>query len=553
MRPYLASRLGQHDRDAALDPVTEASLDSERAWTVDLAGRLANVGGADGVGLSFEGRLERDALAARVRRELLDLEVLHPFQDDPGAYLPIVEGSVLPFLERRPGSPCTHLTNATRRLEHVPEVLRAAKINLRDPGRLATERAVERFDAALRVFREDLPASARTCRDPAIQASLSEADSGAVRAMVEFVEFLREDVAPRSRDSFALGGDACTRLLVGAVVEGAENGAGLVMGPRFPGAAPGALDSLLARGRRELERGRARMDELAALVAPAGGIRAALDSLASDRPADSVLVPHVEAELDTIRRFLVRRGIVTLSGRLHVRVREVPGVADALSPARLDGPGVWKRGGPDAWLSLLTLDPGGEGAAPPPGRPAPGRAALTLAAAREALPGRYVELLARQGARSRFRQAFPAADFLEGWASYGQAMLVEEGYGGGTARLELAERVAMALETARLVAAVSLHAKGMSLPEAERLFAEQCFLDPAAASLEARRAALDPEIAAAALGRWRILDLRDEVRSRLGGRFDLHAFHDALLRQSGLPLSLAGAAVLRELGGQGKP
>jgi uncharacterized protein (DUF885 family) len=88
----------------------------------------------------------------------------------------------------------------------------------------------------------------------------------------------------------------------------------------------------------------------------------------------------------------------------------------------------------------------------------------------------------------------------------------------------------------------------MSLDDARRFFVERCGVDSTQATREARGVACDPMVLAAALGKWRILDLRDEARRALGERFDLRAFHQALLRQGAIPVAIARPAVLRALG-----
>src|SRR6185503_20159653 len=70
-RPHVATRLGLHDYDPLLVPVTEASLDDERDWMRDFRERLGELQRDD---LSFERALDYDLLAARADRELLDLE-----------------------------------------------------------------------------------------------------------------------------------------------------------------------------------------------------------------------------------------------------------------------------------------------------------------------------------------------------------------------------------------------------------------------------------------------------------------------------------------------
>jgi uncharacterized protein (DUF885 family) len=52
------------------------------------------------------------------------------------------------------------------------------------------------------------------------------------------------------------------------------------------------------------------------------------------------------------------------------------------------------------------------------------------------------------------------------------------------------------------------------------------------------------------LGKWSILELRDEVRAALGDKYSPRAFHDALLAQGSAPLPVVRAGVLRTLAGR---
>ena len=70
---------------------------------------------------------------------------------------------------------------------------------------------------------------------------------------------------------------------------------------------------------------------------------------------------------------------------------------------------------------------------------------------------------------------------------------------------------------------------------------------PVNAAREARRGVIDPSYLSYTLGKWRILELRDEARHILGPAFRLREFHDVLLHQGGVPLPLARDGVLREL------
>ena len=163
-------------------------------------------------------------------------------------------------------------TVAIHDLAQVPEVLRAARINLKDPPRIYTEVAISQFEGVLRLYREDVPAAGAECRDARIQADLAEADSGAVRATEEFLAFLRDDLLPRSTGSLALGREVYQRKLACEEME---------LTP---------VDSLLARGWRALEETQRRMEAVAERIAPGGGVPAALESLETHRPSADQLV-----------------------------------------------------------------------------------------------------------------------------------------------------------------------------------------------------------------------------------------------------------------------
>ena len=100
--------------------------------------------------------------------------MLRPYERDPGAYLALIAGSVESVLERPFAPACARLELAARRLAQVPEVLRAARINLRAPPRERTEIAIERYAAVLRFYRAGLPALTTACRDARTQADLAQ-------------------------------------------------------------------------------------------------------------------------------------------------------------------------------------------------------------------------------------------------------------------------------------------------------------------------------------------------------------------------------------------
>src|SRR5436190_16355671 len=189
--PQLATRPGLHGWDSKLVPVTQASVESDLQWLREMRARLRAIPVGE---LSFERAQEHDLLMARIERERIELEEVRSWERNPDAYLDIVAGSVLAVLERDFASPCERVVLASRRLKLVPEVLRAARVNLKRPPRLFVEVAISEFTGALDFYRKTIPALTTECREPLLHADLAEADSMAVHAVEEFLAELREDV-----------------------------------------------------------------------------------------------------------------------------------------------------------------------------------------------------------------------------------------------------------------------------------------------------------------------------------------------------------------------
>ena len=76
---------------------------------------------------------------------------------------------------------------------------------------------------------------------------------------------------------------------------------------------------------------------------------------------------------------------------------------------------------------------------------------------------------------------------------------------------------------------------------------ERCLLDRDGAMRETRRATADPEVMGYTEGARQLLDLRDETRRRLGPRFLIQRFNDAVLRLGASPVGLIRAGVQHEM------
>ena len=166
----------------------------------------------------------------------------------------------------------------------------------------------------------------------------------------------------------------------------------------------------------------------------------------------------------------------------------------------------------------------------------------------EAVPGHIFQ---RAVARSmadlpEFRKYYGNSAYVEGWALYAESLGRELGvYQDPYSRF--GQLSSERFRAVRLVVDTGLHAYGWSRDQAIAYFHQHA---PEASLAEVDRYIYWPGQALAyKLGQLEILRLRREAEKRLGARFDVREFHDAVLRDGVLPLELLHDQVEKYIAG----
>ncbi|WP_420467200.1 DUF885 domain-containing protein [Panacagrimonas sp.] len=161
--------------------------------------------------------------------------------------------------------------------------------------------------------------------------------------------------------------------------------------------------------------------------------------------------------------------------------------------------------------------------------------------AHEAVPGHHLQIALAQELEDipDFRRlGLNFSAFVEGWALYAESLGPELGlyqdYGSRFGRLTFEMWRAV-----RLVVDTGLHAKGWSRKKAREYFAEHVPKSEDEIAVEVDRyIAMPGQALAYKIGELKIRELRRTSQERLGERFDIRGFHDAVLGQGALPLPL---------------
>jgi hypothetical protein len=107
-------------------------------------------------------------------------------------------------------------------------------------------------------------------------------------------------------------------------------------------------------------------------------------------------------------------------------------------------------------------------------------------------PAWYLQFLHANRSQSLVGRLFVGYAFAEGWGHYAEEMSWEMGLGNGDPETHVGQLTNALLRNARLLSAIGLHTRGMTVAESEKVFREQAYVDAGNARQQAARGTYDP-------------------------------------------------------------
>ncbi|WP_459787313.1 DUF885 domain-containing protein [Alteriqipengyuania sp. 357] len=158
----------------------------------------------------------------------------------------------------------------------------------------------------------------------------------------------------------------------------------------------------------------------------------------------------------------------------------------------------------------------------------------------EAVPGHHLQIALQQelDLHPLRRNGTFFTAFVEGWGLYSERLGIEMGLYDTPAK-QMGRLSYEMWRAARLVVDTGLHSKGWTKQQAVDFMTDNTALSAANIDAEVNRYITWPGQALAyKIGELKIRELRGRAEEALGDRFDLRAFHDAVLENGAVPLDV---------------
>jgi hypothetical protein len=514
--PTFAAGAGRHEFDGRLPDWSPEAIEAEVAR---LRGERSRTAEFDSATLDERRAFEREILMAVVDADLFWLEAAEWHRRNPLFYAGSLDPNL--YLAREYAPLPQRMRAYVDYARAVPRAAEQVRANLRTPmPRTHAELGEMSFGGLAGYFESDVPAVFAAVDDADLQREFRQANAEAERAMRELGAWFHDQLSGGTED-FRLGADLYSRMLWDTERVDVS------------------LAGLEEAGRRDLERNLAALREACAAYAPGLSVEECLARVEARKPAGGP-VEGARRQLAGLRRFVEEKELVSIPGEEEARIEEAPPY-QRWNSAFIDIPGPYDRHLPSIYY-IAPPDP--KWTPEEQVRYIPGEADLLFVTAHEVWPGHFLQFLHSNRAESELARLFVSYGFAEGWAHYSEEMMWEAGFGEGDPCLHIGQLQNALLRNVRLIVALGLHTGSLALEEAERMFREQAFQDPANARQQAARGTFDPAYLNYTLGKLMVRKLRDDWTASRGGRAAWREFHDRFLSYGGPPIPLVRKAMV---------
>ena len=545
-KPHLATFMGVHEYDGKLPDLSPEALKKREKELVALDGEVQKTPGK-----TLDDRIDARILRDGIALELLYLREIRDWEWDPRLYdsfpyydpreivagrlSDIIHGDFAPEAQRR-ASVVAQLTALPR---YLAEEQAAVEHGKRKPSRVYLDQAVKDGKGRIEFFESEVKAFAQK----------PDAYARAKGALEKYQAFLEGPAQKLATGDWRLGKELYAKkfpLALQTTLTPQE------VIPRAEASFKQAREGLYAVARKlyaQLWPKLALPSASADNATQAKVISMVKDELSKDHPKPDELVQAHARNLDELRAFIEKHDLLELPPKDTLLVEPMPAFKRGSTAAEYLAPGVLDK--QPTWHATYYVDP------IDPTWPkervesylrGQNNYEVQLVASHEAYPGHHTQYFYSKRNLNPLRAVLWNAPMVEGWAVYGEGLMVKLGWGAlkNDAFRFFDLRGQMVVAT-NVLLDIKLQSGQISDEEAVRFMVEEGFQEKAMAEKKLLRAKLDStQLAQYYLGWDEINALERDYRKKVGPKFTQRGFNEALIGQGSIAVKFLRAYLLDE-------
>lgn len=518
---------GKYDTAATLTIPDPATQTRELAFIDDWKQRFGKV---DAAQLSPKQRTDLALLMNKLDADRFQLTTLREFEWNPASYN--VAGPLDLILTTEYAAQPQRLRTLLKRIASIPAYYEAARNNIVNPTREHTRLAIKQAPGVQTVLTEIDKAAQASILTPIEKQQFTQRVNAALTAVDGYVAFLTEMdklMDTKGRRTFRIGKDMYEQKFAYDIQSGST-------AEQTYQKALAAREELLANMERLSDE---MWDKyLAGVAKPAdryAKIGIMIDKLSANHVRREDFVNEIKRQIPVLQDWVISKNLLTLDRNKPLEVRATPAYQAGVAGASIDAPGPY-RPQDRTYYNVTPLD-GATAEAAESSLREYNHWILQILNIHEAIPGHYAQLVYANKSPSIVKSIFGNGAMVEGWAVYGERMMLESGYGNNAPEMWLMYSKWNLRSVTNTILDYSVHVLGMTEEQALDLLTRQAFQTRSEAVEKWHRVQVSSvQLTSYFSGYSEIMELREERKKALGDKFDLKQFHEQFLSYGSAPV-----------------
>ncbi|MQA38167.1 DUF885 family protein [Rugamonas aquatica] len=518
---------GKYDTAATLSIPDKAGQAKELAFIDEWKQRFGAINASQ---LSAKQRTDLALLINKLDSDRFRLTTLKEYEWNPASYN--VAGPIDLILNTEYAAQPQRLRTLLKRVSGIPAYYEAARANIVNPTREHTRLAIAQAPGVQTLLTEVDKAAQASILTPVEKQLFTQRVNAALTAVDSYVAFLTEmdkQMDANGRRTFRLGKELYEKKFAFDIQSGST-------AEQTYQKALAAREELLANMDRI-------SDELwektmGVAVKPAdrfAKIGKVIDKLSERHVKREDFFAEIRRQVPVLQDWVISHNLLTLDPKKQLEVRATPAYQAGVAGASIDAPGPY-RPQDRTYYNVTPLD-GATAEAAESSLREYNYWILQILNIHEAIPGHYAQLVYANKSPSIVKSIFGNGAMVEGWAVYGERMMLESGYGDNAPEMWLMYSKWNLRSVTNTILDYSVHVLGMTEEQAIDLLTRQAFQTRSEAVEKWHRVQVSSvQLTSYFSGYSEIMELREQRKQQLGAKFNLKEFHEQFLSYGSAPV-----------------